>query len=372
MLMLAKSEQPVVPAQFDTNPWLLNVWNGTLDLETGLLREHRRDGLITKLAPVNYDPQASCPLWLKFLCRIMGGNQGLIDYLQRGIGYALTGDTSERALFLLLGSGANGKTTLLETIRAMLGDYGQQASFDTFLVRQSDGPRNDLAALAGARFVAASELREGRQLDEALVKLLTGREAIRCRFLHHEFFEYRPAFKVFLAANHKPVIHGTDHAIWDRVRVIPFAVRIPEQERDPYLLERLREELSGILNWALQGCLAWHRTRLADPDEVRFAVADYREESDPIGAFLAECCQVVPNACEPVAAIQHAYNAWAQSNGEPQLSRNAFGRRLTERGFERSRGTDGVWHVRGLQLVRHNALANGMLTNALNIPTVDL
>jgi putative DNA primase/helicase len=340
----------------DADPWSLTVENGTIDLHTAQLREHNRDDLVTKLVPIRFDPDARCDLWESFLDRIMGGNQVLISWLQRAVGYSLTGMTSERCFFLLHGIGANGKTTFLEIVRAIAGDYATQTDFTTFLEKKSDGPRNDIARLFGARVVTSSEVGEGKRFAESLVKSLTGAEVITARFLNQEFFEFMPTFKVFLAANHKPVIRGTDEGIWDRVRLIPFGVRIPPEERDPELLAKLRAELPGILAWAVAGCVLWQREGLGIPDEVRAATASYRSESDTLGAFLEEYCELGDTELhmEPANSLYNAYAAWAKEGGEYQLSQTAFGRRLAERGIlaeKRGAGASRkVWRI-GLRLI---------------------
>src|SRR5262249_35693849 len=233
----------VPPSQLDADPWLLNLENGTLDLHTGKLGSHRRSDLITRLAPVGWDPAAKCPRWKAFLADVFSGDDALIGYVQRAAGYSLTGDTSERILLILHGEGANGKTTFLETLTAALGDYAARTPTETLLAKRPDAIPNDVARLKGTRFVTASEAGEGVQLAEARVKELTGRDRVPARFLHREWFEFCPEFKLWLATNHKPVIRGTDKAIWDRIRLVPFTVRIAKMKQDKHLLEKLRMEL---------------------------------------------------------------------------------------------------------------------------------
>lgn len=309
--------------------------NGTVDLRTGELRPHRREDLITRLAPVEYDPDAEAPLWEAFLRRIMDGNEDLIRFLQRAVGYSLTGDTSEQCFFLLYGTGANGKSTFLEAIRAMLGDYAQQADFGTFLVQNRDGPRNDVARLVGARFVSAVEVESGRRLSETLVKQLTGNDRVVARFLYREHFEFVPTFKLWLAANHKPVIRGADHAIWRRIKLIPFQVTIPPEDRDRQLAARLRAELPGVLAWAVRGCLEWQQYGLGEPPEVTEATNEYRAEMDPLGPFFGERCVLHPNARAYAGELYAGYAAWCEQAGERPMSQREFGLRLQERGFER-------------------------------------
>jgi putative DNA primase/helicase len=270
--------------------------------------------------------------------------------LQKVTGYALTGVTSEQALFLLYGTGANGKSTFLEVVRALSGVYARQAEFATFLARTSDTVRNDLARLAGARFVTAVEAASGRRLDEALVKQLTGGDPITARFLFQEFFEFTPQFKLFLATNHKPVIRGTEHAIWRRIHLIPFEVTISLEQQDRTLPDKLRAELPGILAWAVEGCLAWQREGLSMPDKVQQATASYREEMDTFGLFLTDRCLQNATVSTTTEALYQAYCTWCRANGEYELSKNHFGMRLRDRGFTPTRlGNDRAW--KGIALV---------------------
>jgi len=273
----------------------------------------------------------------------------VIGFIQRAVGYALTGCTSEQVLFFLYGLGANGKTTLIEVLRALLGDYAMQASFATFAERRGDGPRNDVARLAGARLVAASEAGEGTRFDEGLIKQLTGSDAVTARFLYGEDFEFHPAFKLVLAANHKPAIRGTDRAIWRRIHLVPFTVTIPEGERDPQLLGKLTAELPGILRWALDGCLAWQRDGLGAPVAVRSATLRYREEMDTIGAFLDEACRLHASGRVRAGALYPRYQAWCERVGERALSQRKLGERLAERGLHCITSNGTVWL--GLELL---------------------
>ncbi len=352
MVGLSKSEPgvPVAPGELDSDAWLLNCDNGSVDLRTGELHPHRRGDLCTKLAPVNYEPEAKCPLWLGFLHKIMGGNTQLIEFLQRASGYGLTGSTKEQVLFLLYGTGANGKTTYLEANRACLGDYARTTDFSTLLTRVGDSIRNDLARLDGARVVSAVEAEAGKRLSESLVKSLTGEDTIAARFLYGEYFEFRPRFKLFLAANHKPVIKGTDSAIWRRIRLVPFKITIPEDERDKDLLEKLCSELPAILAWLVRGCLAWQREGLDTPTDVVNATDAYREEMDSLGDFLAECCDVAPAGEAAAGELYKAYGEWCEANGEHPLGKRNFGLRLSERGFERGRGTGGARFWKGISV----------------------
>jgi len=353
MLELAKSEPgiTVTADQLDTDAWLLNLENGTLNLRRGELRPHRREDLITKLAQVSYDPQATCPVWDSFLKRVLAGDDQLIHWVQKAVGYSLTGDAREQCLFIAYGLGANGKSTLFNTVAFVVGGYALHTPTSTLLVKKNEAIPNDLARLYGARFVTAAEAECNRDLAEALVKQLTGGDKVAARFLHGEFFEFVPNFKVFLGVNQRPSIRGTDHAIWRRIRLIPFTVTIPDEEQDKELPEKLREEKAGILRWALEGCMAWQRDGLQAPKAVTDATAEYREEMDVVGPFLDECCTRDPAAETPAGKLYEAFSDWCRTNGDRPMSKRDFGSRLTEKGFQRGRRKSArLW--RGLAVTR--------------------
>lgn len=340
MIDLAASD-PKVAARaddLDSDPWVLNAHNGTIDLRTGRLRPHDPRDRITKLAGAAYRPDAAAPTWLAFLERIMDGNDELIAFLQRAAGYALTGSVSEQVMFFLHGKGANGKSTFLSVLMDVLGDYARQTEPDLLLARRNEPHPTGLADLAGARFAVAQEVEEGRRMAESLVKLLTGGDRIKARFMHRDFFEFTPTHKLFLAANHKPVVRGTDVAIWRRLRLIPFAVSIPLDEQDHDLVGKLHAEADGILAWAVAGCLAWQEQGLQAPDEVMAATADYRGEMDTIGDFLDELCYLDPNAMVEAKDLYAAYKEWSEAAGEKPKTQKGLGQLLTERGFDRHKG----------------------------------
>jgi len=266
----------------------------------------------------------------------MAGNLDMIEFLQRAVGYSLTGETSEQCFFLLYGTGANGKTTFLEVMRTILGDYAMHSPAETFMVKQNGaGIPNDLARLRGARYVTVVESDDGQRIAEPLVKMVTGGDTITARFLHREFFEFKATFKVWLATNHKPVIRGTDYAIWRRVRMIPFTVTIPEGERDKKLPEKLLSESTAILGWAIEGALLWQKRGLAEPDMVKAATENYREEMDPLADWLAERCVTGPEL--QGLGLYSDYEVWAKENGRRPMDGRAFARRLEELGFKRDR-----------------------------------
>ena len=336
MLELAKSEVPVSPDELDADPWLLNVPNGTLDLRTGQLRDHRREDLLTKMAGTEYRPDASAPAWEAFLERVLP-SEDLRAFVQRSAGYSATGDTSEQCMFINHGAGANGKSTYQEALAAALGDYAMRTPTETLLAKRTGGIPNDVARLKGARFVAASETEEGRRLAESLVKDLTGQDTISARFMRAEWFDFKPTHKLWLSTNHKPEVRGTDNAIWRRIRLIPWSVTIPPAERDRKLPERLGTELPGILAWVVQGCLSWRREGLRAPDEVRRATNEYRTEMDLLAGFLEDCCVVHRNAEVGATELYNAYKGWAEAGGERIETQRKFGTRLAERGFAKEK-----------------------------------
>jgi putative DNA primase/helicase len=346
LISLAESEDciPVRVEDLDRDPMLFNCQNGTLDLATGEFREHRRGDLIMKLAPVIYDEDAECPQWLEFLDRITSGNKELIGFLQRAAGYSLTGDVREHALFLFFGTGANGKTTYVEALRHVWGDYAKTAEFSSFIVTRGLGVRNDLARLAGARVVTAVESQLNRRLAEEVIKQITGGDTITARYLYSEHFEFRPQFKLFLVTNHKPRIHGTDIAIWRRIHLVPFTVTIPHEEQDKTLVEKLRGEASGILRWALEGLAVWKRLGLAAPAQVTEATRDYRSEQDVLQHFLDERCIPDPDAETSAGELYAAFTTWCEASGESPVCKRDLGLALQDRGFQKSRsGTARRW-----------------------------
>jgi putative DNA primase/helicase len=346
MIKLAQSEQgiQVHTDEFDKDPLLLNILNGTIDLKTMKLLPHRRENLITKLVPVelhksrNLCAKPHCPTWRNFLMRSFQGSRKMIAYLRRVVGYALSGETIEQCLFFLYGLGANGKTTFMETTRGLLGDYAVQADFSTFTKQNRSAVRNDIARLRGARFVSAVEVDSGEHFHEVLLKQLTGEDRVAARFLYQEFFEFAPQSKIFLVANHKPEITGTDHAMWRRVQMIHFNVTIPEEEQDARLKEKLKQELPGILSWALHGYREWAALGLQPPEEVIQATEQYKTEMDRIGGFVGDCCVLSPTQTATAKDLYEAYERWCLENGEEILPKQAFGRRLSDRGLTKCRG----------------------------------
>lgn len=366
MIALAASESgiPVLPSELDNDPWLLNVKNGTIDLRTGELRPHKREDMLTKIAPIVYDPGAECPRWKQFLSEIMDGNQNLVNFLQRAAGLSLTGDTSEHVLFILYGTGRNGKSTFLNTLLEALGDYGMTAAPDLLMAKQGDRHPTELADLFGKRMVVSMETGEGRRLAEALIKQLTGGDRIKARRMREDFWEFDPTHKLWLATNHKPRVRGTDVAIWSRLKLIPFNVSFAGRE-DKRLKEVLLTELPGILAWAVQGCLAWQQEGLGVPDEVAAATEMYKQEQDVLAAFLSDCCIINPLAKAAAKDLYQAYGSWCEETGEKPISQKSFGLQLAEHGFNNQKSTHGrvFWFGIGLRDSAEEVEGGGWLTD---------
>ena len=345
-----KNRRPAAPDQFDKDMWLFNAQNGTVDLRTGELHPHNRDDLITKVSPASYDLKAQAPIWQKFLERVTNNDQDLIDFLQRAAGYGLTGDTSEHCLFFLHGDGRNGKSVFVEALEYIMGDYGSVARPELLAAkRQADTIPNEIAALAGVRYVSTTETESGRRMAEAMLKQWTGGDTVSARFLHAEFFTFKPQFKIFLASNHKPIIRGQDTAIWERIYLIPFTVYIPPAERDKKLGWKLEQESDGILRWAVEGCLKWQQEGLRPPDAVKAATEEYKNEMDMLSEFLTDCCIIQGNAKVSNTKLWSEYMDWCKENGEKYpLSRRDFKKNLLKRNVVYRKSIIRFWEGIGL------------------------
>jgi putative DNA primase/helicase len=341
MLRLAEAEYPLFDSGegWDANPMLLGVANGVIDLRTGILRDGLQADKITLHSDITFDPSAQCPRWLQFLGEVFGNDQQLIEYVQRAIGYSLTGDTREQCLFFCYGSGANGKSTLLEILRRIIGSYAHTLPFSAFELTSRTSIPNDLASMAGKRFVTALETNEAAQLNEARIKMLTGCDPVSARLLYHEHFTFVTSAKIWLAFNHQPEVHDDSHGFWRRLKLIPFHQRFEGSAIDKDLLAKLLVEAPGILAWAVQGALKWLREGLGEPPAaVREATNGYRDDSDPIGEFIAECCVVSPGAIATAGGIWELYQEWEKRNGISfPLSRKAFSHRLEAKGFKKGK-----------------------------------
>jgi putative DNA primase/helicase len=333
----------VRPDFFDRDPWLLNCQNGTLDLKVGRLRPHSREDYITKILPLDYDEKAGCPLWLNFLEKTFAVESDIIPFIQRVLGYSLSGDMSEQCFFIFCGEGANGKSTLLETVRFTLGSYAKKAAPEAFFEKRNDSPAGyEIAALEGARFVISDETQENRRLDEGIIKRITGGDTVSCRHMRQDFYEYAPTYKIFLATNHAPTIKGNDTGIWRRVRMIPFTNQISDESRDPYLKEKLKLEAPGILSWMVRGCLEWQeRKGLFPPPEIITATEDFRAEQDVLGDFINDRCKVGVDEFVDKNQLYKSYAEWCAGNEQSPMSLTNFTRKMKSKGYQTHRTTDG-------------------------------
>ena len=358
MIRQASPHVSVFSDVMERNPWVINLDNGSLNLRTGELSPPDRNDYNTRLIPVAYDPNATCPMWLDFLHMIMGGNQEMVSYLRRAVGYTLTGITNEQCLFFLHGRGKNGKSTFMNILSDLMGEYTRNTPFNSLLADDKQGNQgipNDIARLHGARLITATEPEEDRRFAESTIKQLTGGDIVTARFLREEFFEFRPLFKIWLAGNHKPIIRGTDEGIWRRIRLIPFMVFIPVEKRDREFTNKLQPELPGILKWAVDGCMEWQRVGLQEPQDVINAVADFRCESDDLKPFLDARCVIASNFSVKFSDLWAEYQGWCAENNEKHLSKTLFGKKLSNRGFENAKDTRDNRIRRGLALqVRDN------------------
>lgn len=346
MIELAQSEIEVsiLQSQLDSNDYFFNVLNGTIDLETGELLQHKRENLITRLSPVTYDPDVRFELWDNFLNTVTNGNEEIKDFLQQAVGYSLTGDTAEEVLFFVHGEASTGKSTFVEAVKAVMGDYAKTADFESFLKRKEvGGVRNDIANLAGARLVTSIEVDEGKALAEGLIKMITGGDTVRARFLYHEGFDFLPKMKLWLCANHIPKVRHDDTAMWRRILKIPFNHVISKEDRDPQVKKTLKDtSIAGpaILAWAVKGCLLYlERGKLCVPEDITKATEDYRESMDTMKPFIDECCVLGIAKMAKVSDLHNKYIEWSGYH----INRKEFGNRMESLNFKKVKQESGLF-----------------------------
>lgn len=352
MVKEAQHHVPVMPSQLDKYKMHINTPSGVLDLKTGELRPHNPEAYFTKITSVEYSDKADCPLWLQFLDDIFGGNKDLIRYVQKAVGYSLTGSTAEQCVFFLFGTGRNGKSTFLDVIRDIMGDYASNIQPETIMIRptQSNAVNSDIARLKGARLVTSVEPNEGVRINEGLLKQLTGDDVVTARKLYGDEFEFKPEFKLWMATNHKPIIRGTDTGIWRRVHMIPFTMQIPEDKIDRKLKYKLHRELPAIFSWAVDGCVLYQREGLSMPLAVLNMVKEYRREMDVISAFVDDRCVEGEGRYESAAALYAAYVEWCDANNEYKMSNTKFGAEMAKK-YKKIHTRNGKSY-QGLALIR--------------------
>lgn len=360
LIEMGKCRVVVRNSDLDKDRFLLNVSNGTIDLKTGRLRNHSRADLLTHAVAIQYDPAATCPTWIRFLNDVFSGDAELIEFVRRAIGYSLTGDVREQVMLICHGSGSNGKSVFLNTLRKLSGRLALQAAPDLLMADHNRRHPTEQADLYGRRAVICQETEENRRFNEVLVKQLTGGDSVRARRMREDFWEFDPTWKIWLSTNHRPEIRGTDHAIWRRVRLIPFNTTFHDlgkgdPVKDTAMEEKLTAELTGILTWAVQGCLAWQQYGLTLPKAVHEATDEYRQQQDVLAAWLNECCVVKQLADAKAADLYASYSEWCEANGERPEPQRRFGMRLTERGFQRQKRMVGhFWLGVGLRETDHH------------------
>ncbi len=349
--MLKESEHrlAILPSQFDKDKDIFNCMNGVISLRDGELSEHHHEKFLSKMSYVEYTDNIDCPKWLEFLNQIFDHDTELIHYIQKAVGYSMSGSTKEQCVFFCYGNGRNGKSTFLDIISAIMGDYATNIQPETIMVnRQTGGANSDIARLKGARFVTTVEPNQGARINEGLLKQLTGGDTVTARHLYGREFEFEAEFKLWMATNHKPIIRGRDLGIWRRMHLIPFTVEIPDNKVDKNLKYKLKKELTGILNWAVEGCIRWQREGLKMPTAVEDAVKEYKSEMDVISAFLEDCTIQGPGEIRS-SDLYHAYSDWADENNEFKMSKTMFGKELSLR-YEKGKNGKGYIIYRGLRL----------------------
>lgn len=337
MLSEVEHHVPILPLQMDRYKMALNTPSGIINLKNGEVRSHNAEYYFTKITSVECSQTADCPRWLAFLDDIFAGDKDLIRYIQKAVGYSLTGSTAEQCAFFLYGTGRNGKSTFIDVIRDVFGDYAANIQPETIMVKSSQNSaiNSDIARLKGARLVTSVEPNEGVRLNEGLLKQLTGDDTVTARKLYSEEFEFKPEFKLWMATNHKPIIRGTDTGIWRRIHMIPFNVQIPEDKVDKNLTHKLKAEMTGIFKWCIDGCLMWQREGLQMPAAVLKSVREYRREMDVISAFIEDKCTL--EGTVQASTLYAAYVSWADSNNEYCMSNTKFSTEIAKR-FEKIKG----------------------------------
>lgn len=342
MIEQARHHLKIDQEKLDSDPMLLNIFSDSVDLASGEVKPSNPKDYATKQTPIIYTPSFEYHNWVQFLFKVMNGSAELFDYLRRAVGYSLTGQTTEQCFFIAHGTGANGKSVFLNTIRELAGSYGINIPMTTLMAqRYQSSNSNDLAMMHGARIATAMEGELGQKLSEAKVKQLTGGDLITARPLYKEFIQFKPQAKIWMATNHKPEITGDDPAIWRRVHLIPFNVVIPPEERDPDLQEKLRKELPGILNWAVQGAVEWAKEGLNPPAEVLQATNEYRGEMDTFARFCNEMIVVAPGDNTPKKDLNYAYGVWVSEEGGVDLSAAAINKRMKSLNYQEGRDSSG-------------------------------
>lgn len=345
---------PAAPDDFDAYPNYLNCQNGIINLRNGELMPHDPNFMMSKICDCEYDIEHKTPkMWLRFLDDITNGDKGLQDYIQRSVGYSISGSNAEQCAYFLYGMGNNGKSTFLDTIADMLGGYAMNVQPDTLMLQSrlgsaGGGANSDIARLKSARFITCEEPTEGMRLNEGLLKQLTGGSKVTARHLYGDEFEFTPEFKIWCATNHKPVIRGTDFGIWRRIKLVPLEVNIPKDKVDKNMKYKLRQEFSQILAWAVEGCIKWQNSGLEEPVCVVESTKEYRNEMDLVAGFIEQCIMIDYAAYERVMAsdLFYVYRQWAKQNNEWEMSSKRFFTEVSKKLPEKGRSGKGIYYAK--------------------------
>lgn len=359
---------PVGANDFDIQDDLINCENGIVNLRNGELKTHEPNSMMSKISYASYDNKSKKKpeKWLKFLDDITGGDKGLQLYLQKAVGYSLSGSTKEQCLFFCFGNGNNGKSTFLDVVTDLAGTYAMNMQAESIMVKKNTGAVNtDIARLNGARFVTVPEPEEGVRLNESLVKQMTGGDLLTARFLYGNEFQFKPEFKLWIGTNHKPIIRGTDDGIWRRVILIPFTVKIPKEKVDKNLSWKLRKELPLIMKWAVDGCILWQKEGLQKPTCIQKASDDYREEMDVLSKFISDCVEIADdNSGLKASEIYTVYQRWASENNEYEHTNTRFGKEFGLKFPTKEKKRDGLYY-KGCCL---NEFGSDFLAESLDTP----
>lgn len=338
---------PVLHSQWDKEKMMLNTPSGYIDLTNGTLHDHDYKKMFTQETGVDYTEKVDCPLWIEFLNQTFQNDQELIHFIQKIVGYSLTGSNAEQVMFILFGNGRNGKSVLLNIIKYISGSYAKTMNATTIMQKHNNsgqGPTSDIARLEGARLVVSSEANEGDRIDESLIKQMTGGDTLVARYSYGRDFEFDPVFKLWMATNHMPKIYGTDEGIWRRLIIIPFTHTVKKENIDKNLEDKLKAESMGILKWAIDGAMMWQREGLNPPEVIKQASQDYREEMDVIEAFISECCVIGNDYKIKASELFDAYKKWAdETNNWEGMSNTKFGMEISKR-FKKKKTMHGIFY----------------------------
>lgn len=363
LLTLASGHLRLDHDELDSDPFILNCLNGTLNPTTGLLQPHSPEDHLTKMINVEYRPDALCPRWEAVINQTFAGDQELIEFIQRALGYSITADVSEQAFFICYGTGANGKSTITTLMTMLLGDYATVAAPGLLMARKNDAHPTELADLFRVRFASISEVKADAKWDEERIKMLTGGDPIKARKMREDFWSFTPTHKFWISVNHRPSTVDNTYGFWRRVKMIPFTVTIPKERQDPHLLEALLAERSGILAWLVRGCLQWREKGLGSARAVDAATESYRNPQNDLEGFLALCCVKDPYLRVQASELYRRYAQWCDGQHVSPLRQTDFGKRMKALGWETTKIS--VNYYIGLDLKQNQEAVKALLAEPM-------